>query len=79
MQALLRWLVDRALADSIAGDLEEQCRRRATRGYLYEVTPYDPRVWAAAIVVIVATTAVGTWIPSWKASKTDPVKALRAE
>lgn len=31
MQALFRWLTDAALADSIAGDLEEQRRRRAER------------------------------------------------
>ncbi len=31
MQTLLRWLADAALAESIAGDLEEQRRRRAER------------------------------------------------
>jgi ABC-type antimicrobial peptide transport system permease subunit len=52
---------------------------RFVRGYLYEITPYDPRVWAAAIAVIVLTALAGTVIPSWRASRTDPVVALRVE
>ncbi len=63
----------------LAGSLIAAWAVRFVRAYLYEITPYDPRVWAAAIGVIVATTAIGTLIPSWRASRTDPVEALRVE
>jgi ABC-type antimicrobial peptide transport system permease subunit len=66
-------------AGVVAGSLISAWAVRFVRVYLYEITPYDPRVWAAAIAVIVLTTAAGTLIPSLRASKTDPVKALRVE
>jgi ABC-type lipoprotein release transport system permease subunit len=47
--------------------------------YLYEITPYDPRVWTATVVAIVSTAAIGTLIPSLRASRVDPVQALRVE
>ena len=35
-------------------------------------------IWLV-LVIAVATAVAGTLIPSWKASKTDPVTALRVE
>lgn len=52
---------------------------RFVKAYLYEITPYDPRVWTAAVIAIVATTAIGTLIPSLRASRVDPVQALRMD
>lgn len=49
------------------------------RSYLYEVTSSDPRVWAAAIALILLTAAVGTLVPALRASRIDPTRALRAE
>jgi hypothetical protein len=63
----------------VAGSLVSAWAVRFVRGYLYEITPYDPRVWAMAIVVIALTTTAGTLIPSLRASRTDPVQALRVE
>lgn len=63
----------------LAGSLISAWAVRFVRAYLYEVTPYDPRVWALAIVVIVLTSAAGTLFPALRASRTDPVRALRAD
>jgi predicted permease len=63
----------------VAGSLISAWAVRFVKSYLYEITPYDPRVWAVAIAMIVATTAIGTLIPSLRASRTDPVDALRVE
>jgi putative ABC transport system permease protein len=82
-ERLLRLLVREQLTDVIAGVAAGAVISiwavRFVRGYLYEITPYDPRVWAAAIAVIVLTALAGTVIPSWRASRTDPVHALRVE
>jgi putative ABC transport system permease protein len=82
-ERLLRLLVREQLASVIfgviAGSLIAAWAVRFVRGYLYEITPYDPRVWFAAIAVIVLTTVIGTLIPAWRASRTDPVDALRVE
>ena len=47
--------------------------------YLFGVTATDPRVWGAAILLILMTAGAGALIPSIRASATDPTMALRAE
>jgi putative ABC transport system permease protein len=79
VRLLLREQLVHVAVGIIAGSLISVWAVRFVRGYLYEVTPYDLRVWAVAIMVIVVTTAIGTLIPSLRASRTDPVDALRVE
>ncbi len=47
--------------------------------YLYQITIRDPRIWAVSTILIVAAAAIGTLVPAVRASRTDPVVALRAE
>jgi len=47
--------------------------------YLYRVTTHDPRVWGTAALLIVATAAIGALVPAVRASRTDPVRALKVE
>lgn len=47
--------------------------------WLYELTPGDPRIWAAAAACLFVMAAIGILIPAWRASRTDPLAALRAE
>ncbi len=49
------------------------------RSYLYQMTPSDARVWAAAIGLIILTAAFGTLIPALRASRIEVTKAVRAE
>jgi hypothetical protein len=49
------------------------------RSYLYKVDAYDPRIWVVAIAVLLATAALGAYLPARRASRIDPVKALRVE
>lgn len=43
------------------------------------LTPLDPAVWAIALVTILVTAAIGTFVPAMRASRVDPVKALRVD
>jgi len=46
---------------------------------LYQVSPRDPLAFAAAFAVMaLASTAACFW-PAWRATRTDPMRALRAE
>ena len=47
--------------------------------YLYRVTSTDARVWAAAVGLILLTAAIGTLVPALRASRIEPIHALRAE
>jgi putative ABC transport system permease protein len=46
---------------------------------LYQITTTDPRVWLAAVVVIIAVATIGTLVPAIRASRVDAVTALRIE
>jgi predicted permease len=44
---------------------------------LYGVSPRDPVAFAVAMAVMVVASISATLVPAWRASRTDPVKALR--
>jgi predicted permease len=46
---------------------------------LYGIAPTDPLTLAAASVVLLAAGALATWLPARRASRLDPVRALRWE
>jgi len=52
---------------------------RLIRGLLYGVSAADPFVLAFAVAVIVAVALVAGFMPAWRASRINPVSALRYE
>jgi ABC-type antimicrobial peptide transport system permease subunit len=46
---------------------------------LYGASPYDPLVIAAMIGCLLATAIAACVIPAWRASRIDPMQALRTE
>jgi putative ABC transport system permease protein len=49
------------------------------RGMLFAVAPADPVVFLAVPLALVATAAAATAIPALRASRVDPMTALRAD
>jgi putative ABC transport system permease protein len=52
---------------------------RALGSLLYEVKPEDAAMYFAASAVLVATAVAACLLPAWRATKVDPVVALRCE
>jgi ABC-type antimicrobial peptide transport system permease subunit len=52
---------------------------RFLRSFLYGVAPGDPLTVAAAVLMLVSIAALASWIPARRASRVDPVDALRAD
>jgi ABC-type antimicrobial peptide transport system permease subunit len=51
---------------------------RALRTMVYEVSIYDPWMFAAGALLLVAVAGVACVLPAWRATRVDPVTALRA-
>ncbi|HLY42354.1 MAG TPA: ABC transporter permease [Terracidiphilus sp.] len=52
---------------------------RLIRSMLYETQPLDPAVFAAVTAAFLAVAAFACLFPAWRASRLDPVEALRNE
>ena len=50
-----------------------------TESYLYRFAPTDPRLWTIAAATVIITAMAGALVPALRASRVDPVRALRAE
>lgn len=70
------WKTGLGLAIGLAGAL-------LLSGYLktmvFEVSPTDPRAYAAISMLLIAVAAVACWLPARRATKVNPMIALRSE
>ena len=51
----------------------------AIRRSLFEVQPLDPMTLGAVAILLAVVALVAGWLPAWRASRVDPVNALRYE
>lgn len=52
---------------------------RLVTSQLHEVTPLDPAVYGLGVLVLGAAALGATWLPARRATRIDPVRALRGE
>jgi ABC-type antimicrobial peptide transport system permease subunit len=52
---------------------------RLIAGLLFGVKPWDAAVFACAPVILFAVALLAAWLPAERASKLDPMQALRTE
>jgi ABC-type antimicrobial peptide transport system permease subunit len=70
------WMVALGLAIGIPAAL---ALTRFVRSILYGIQPTDPASFVVAAILITAVGAVAAWIPARRASRVDPIQALRNE
>ena len=49
------------------------------KSFLFGMKPHDPLALSLAAVILLATAAMAGWGPAWRASRIDPMQALRQE
>jgi putative ABC transport system permease protein len=78
----VRWMVLRnggtlATIGIAIGAVGASLLTRYLSGMLFGVSAYDPITYLLAGGVLLATAVLATWLPAWRASRVDPVVALR--
>ncbi len=66
-------------AGIVAGALAALFLTRVLEGLLYGVAPRDPVTFAAVVAILFAIAAAASAIPAFRASRVDPLEALRSE
>ncbi len=52
---------------------------RLIKHMLYETQPLDPAIYAVVAALLMLVAAIACFVPAWRASRLDPMQALRTE
>ena len=66
-------------AGTVAGLVLAMIAARSFASLLYSVAPGDPVILAGSVLLLFGTGALAASIPAWRASRTDPMIALRQD
>ena len=79
LRQVLRQGLVLALAGIGLGMLGALAAGRLLRGLLYEVTATDPTILTAVVLLLAAVALAASVVPAWRATRIDPIQALRSE
>jgi predicted lysophospholipase L1 biosynthesis ABC-type transport system permease subunit len=68
-----------AAAGAAAGLVGALALARLMTGLLYQVAPADPATFAAVCALLTMVALAAAWLPARRATRVDPLSALRAE
>lgn len=68
-----------ALLGLVLGIVGSIAASRLIRSLLYGIAPTDPSVFAAVVAILLLVSGAACLVPAWRASRLDPMTALRAE
>jgi putative ABC transport system permease protein len=66
-------------AGIVVGTIAAVVLTRLMANLLYKVSPRDPIAFGSALLVIIIASLAACFLPAWRATRIDPVKALREQ
>jgi hypothetical protein len=76
---VVKWGLSLAIAGIAIGIPLALYLGRFLRAWLWAVSPTDPTTLVTGSVVLLSAAAVASWLPSYRAARTDPLEVLRSE
>jgi len=76
---VLRQATMLTLGGAVLGTIFAFVAARVLKSMIYEVNPSDPLIFSAAVAFVIAMALAACCVPAHKATRTDPMIALRAE
>jgi putative ABC transport system permease protein len=61
----------------LLGAIASLALTRVIGDQLYKVNPRDPQAFLLALIVMTIISSAACLFPAWRATRTDPVRALR--
>ncbi|HKA00094.1 MAG TPA: hypothetical protein VKE70_26470, partial [Candidatus Solibacter sp.] len=68
-----------ALSGALIGIAASTVAARLMESLLFGVKPGDIATFGGMLIVLTLVAAVAGYVPAWRASRIDPISALRAE
>ena len=68
-----------ALAGSMGGLMLALCGARLVQSFLFGVSAWNPAVFLLTAVTLFVVAILACWLPACRASRVDPMEALRYE
>jgi predicted permease len=68
-----------AVPGTILGVFLALCLGRVMQGLVYGVSPYDPVILFAVVLLVLTVALIASYVPARHASRSDPMDSLRAE
>ena len=68
-----------AFAGIAIGLVSSLALARLLAGFLFGVAPRDPAVFVSAPAILALVAVIAAWVPARRATRIDPIAALRAE
>jgi ABC-type antimicrobial peptide transport system permease subunit len=76
---ILRAAIASVGAGIAAGAIAGVVAVRLLTSFLFQVTPFDPVAFAGAALLLTLVALVAAYVPARRATRVDPLQALRAQ